>query len=756
MPRSSHGCDSCSPLPGGWGTAWWLLALWVVSDVPKLEGATFKHDVMAVLSKAGCNAGTCHGNANGKGGFKLSLRGEDPGADHAALTEEFGGRRIDSVEPESSLLLQKATATVPHEGGKRFQRESDEFRLLQQWIVNGAPLDLESTPSLSRLEVAPQLIDVPPGTPSFKISAMAGFADSTRRDVARWCVYEVASGPATVSADGSVTRTGEGEAVVLVRYLDQQKAVRAAFLADRPGFKWSSPRAANEIDRHIFAKLRRLRINPSELSSDPVFVRRAYLDLLGVLPTAQEAKEFVSSRDERKRVKLIDSLLERPEFADFWALKWSDLLKVEERTLDRKGMIAFHRWIRDAMADNTPLDRFARELVGARGSTYETPPSNFYRANRDPVTRGETVAQVFLGYRLQCAQCHNHPFDKWSQTDYYDWAAVFGRIRYKVLENQRGDSNDSHEFKGEQIVYLASSGEVKNPKTGKAAQPRFLGAGDASKKGPDFRTKDEVEAAADWLTSRDRPQFARVQANRIWFNLLGRGLVEPIDDFRSTNPASHPELLEMLARKLASDGFDQRELIRFIMSSMTYQLSSTPNASNASDEANYAKAIIRRLGAEQLLDIEHESVGVRPELTGYPSGFRVTQVPGARLETKRGKRGGGIDKLLEIFGKPARLLSCECERSGEATMSQAFQMISGPNLADLIRRKDNRLTRDLEAGEPDARILDSLYWSLLTRPPTRAETEGILNHFRSGSERRAVYEDLLWALMNSKEFLFRL
>ncbi len=467
---------------------------------------TFQTEVAAVISKAGCNLGTCHGNATGKGGFKMSLRGGDLDYDYAALVQDQFGRRVNVFSPDESLLLLKATQAVAHEGGKRFDRNSWEYRTLREWIAGGAKRESPGAPMLVKLEVTPreQFLIEPASSVAVKVAAK--FSDGSTRDVTSIACYEVVNvAVADVSTDGRVTRKESGETTLLVRFLHLQEPVRLAFVPARPGFKWASPQPRNFVDEHIFAKLKTLRINPSELVTDEVFLRRAYLDLLGLLPTAEEAKRFVGNGGKPganpklktqtskvappdRRAALVEELLERDEFADFWALKWADLLRVEEKTLDAKGMQDFHNWIRGSLARGKPMDQFARELIASRGSTYANPEANFYRANRTPVIRAEAAAQVFLGTRLQCAQCHNHPFDRWTQDDYYDWAALFARVDYKVLANNRRDRNDKHEFIGEQIVYLARKGSVTNPRTDKPAEPRFLGADKQ-----DFERKDELE-----------------------------------------------------------------------------------------------------------------------------------------------------------------------------------------------------------------------------------------------------------------------
>lgn len=757
-------------LAGARGSFAWLAGLGVLLGISRADSpVSFRRDVMQLLSKGGCNAGACHGNASGKGGFKLSLRGEDPEADYRALVEELSGRRINRVQPEESLLLLKPIAAVAHEGGQRFAADSPAYLRLREWISGGALNDHTTAPVPTRLEVWPtQQVLLEPER-ELTIRAVAHFADGSHRDVSTEAVYEASNPLLQISPAGRVQREHFGESVVLVRYLNQQLPVRILFAPARPDFRWANPQPANYIDEHIFAKLRTVRLNPGEIANDALYLRRAYLDLLGRLPSPNETRAFLSDTAEGKRGELIDRLLDRPEFAEFWALKWSDLLRVEERTLDRKGMGAFHNWIRESFATNKPLDQFVRELITARGSTYAQPAANFYRANRTPIDRALTVSQVFLGTRLNCAQCHNHPFDRWSQDDYHDWGAVFARVNYKVLRNDRKDENDSHEFKGEQIVYVAASGELPNPRTGKAAVPRMLGmnepmgasgasedaaaAGDP-RLGP--RRFGELETLARWLTSPTNHVFARVQANRLWFHLMGRGLVDPVDDFRATNPASHPELLEALGADFAQHGFDVRHLIRTIMNSRTYQVGPAATATEAEDELNYSRSVPRRLSAEQLLDAQHQVTGVPFSRENYPGLTRAVQLPGG---TPLKQKGASLqDGFLQVFGKPKRLLSCECERSEATTMAQALELISGPSLHQLITKDTNALSRGLEADPSGETAVDELYWSALARAPQPAELARIrqlLTQAPDVTGRRAVLEDVTWALLNSKEFVLR-
>lgn len=713
-----------------------------------VDPVSFRNDVIPVLSKAGCSAGTCHGNKYGKGGFKISLRSQEPDLDLISVTRDASGRRVNPMDADHSLLLLKATTQVPHEGGLRFKRESEEYRILRDWIAAGCPDDSEKAPKLQRLEVTPLTQVLTEPKREVQLSAKAFFSDGTSRDVTSRAVYEPANNLVKVSHDGLVQSEGPGETMVLVRFLEQQLPVRLAFIPARPNFKWSAPRENNYVDKHVFAKLRSLRVNPSGLSSDTVFLRRAHLDLLGLLPTADEARAFLADSRKDKRVRLIESLLERNEFAEFWALKWADLFRNEEKTIDRKGVQGFHGWIAAALRENQPVDQFVREIIAARGSTYLNPPANYYRALRDPVTRAEATAQVFLGVRLQCAQCHNHPFDRWSQDDYYDWAGLFSRVSYKVLENKRRDNLDSHEFIGEQVVYLADEGKVTNARTGQPAKPRFLGATK-----PLAKDEDPLRELATWVTAN--PLFAKSQVNRVWFHLMGRGLVDPIDDFRPTNPASHPELLDQLAKDFAAQKFDLRWLIRTVMNSRAYQLAAEPNDTNAGDEVNYSHVLPRRLTAEQLLDSQHEALAVPAKFTGYPVGMRAGQLPGVEAVRLREKRKSSSDTFLTLFGKPMRLLSCECERSSETTMSQAFNLVSGPEINSLLSAPDNRIQKLIDAGKSQREIIAELYWHILSRPPTQAELLEFSTRVGKAENQRQAYEDIAWALLNAKEFIFR-
>lgn len=736
-----------------------LVALHTLSLSASARDVSFRNDVMPVLSKAGCNLGTCHGNARGKGGFQLSLRGQDPARDYLVLTREWLGRRTNSGRPDQSLLLLKATMQVAHEGGRRFVADSREYDVLRDWIAAGAPDDRPGTRKLVKLVVTPlEAFLTPTGDAASpvwqtQLTATAEFSDGTKSDATSLVVYESSNPIAEISPAGLVKGTTAGETTILVRYQQLQVPVRLAFVHARPGFVWAAPAPANAVDLNVYAKLKRLKVNPSAVCDDVTFVRRAYLDLLGSLPSADEARRFVADTSPQKRAALIDELLERPEFTDWWALKWADLLRIEEKTLDRKGVENFHGWLRDAFATNKPLDVMVREIVSARGSTYEVPPANFYRALRDPFERSEAAAQLFLGARLQCAKCHNHPFDQWTQDDYYSWASVFARVDYKILENKRRDQNDKHEFDGEQIVFLNDDGVAKDPRTDKARPPMLLGAGKPA-------NSDPLKSLAEWLTSPGNRRFSEMLANRIWQQVMGRGIVEPIDDFRATNPPSNPELLEALCEQLLSknssgSSHDLRQLLRLILNSNTYQASASPNETNRDDEANFSHALVRRLSAEQLIDAMSKTLSTPLKFNGYPVGPKATQLPGIQVVRRRDGGPTSADQFLTTFGKPPRLQSCDCERSDETTLSQAFQSISGTLVHQLLTEPGNRLDLMIRSNRPVRELVIDLYWISLSRPPTDDEIEQASRYIERAESPRVGLEDVSWGLLNSHEFLLR-
>ena len=707
----------------------------------------FEREVMAVLSQAGCNMGACHGNLNGKGGLKLSLRGEDAKFDLAVLTRKSTHRYVDRFSPDDSLLLQKASGRIAHGGGQRFAPDSQSYQILRDWIAAGAASSGKSLPKLTKLEVTPQTAFVKEDGPPVQIQAIAHFANGEQRNVTQLCTFELSNLLAEVSTQGVVQRRGLGETTVLVRFLSQQHAVRMAFIPKREKFVWKAPAPRTMVDEHVFNKLQKLTIQPADVCDDATFCRRVYLDLTGSLPTRVSAAEFIADTTPDKRERLVDALLTHPAFADFWALKWGDILRSEEKVLDPKGVDAFHGWIRDSIALGRRMDAFVRDLVATEGSTYAQPASNFYRVNREPTVRGETAARLFLGIRLQCAKCHSHPFDRWTMDDYYAWSALFARVDYKLVDNKRGDKLDLNEYNGEQIIVFKTNGEVTDPRSSVAVKPKFLG----TPFDPATNT-DRLSSLASWLTSPENPYFAKAQGNFVWYHLLGRGLVEPIDDVRSTNPAANPAALEFIAAEFVRQEFDLQSLVRLIANSQVYQLAAATNETNRDDNENFSRAYLRRLTAEQLVDAQALVLGNQPTFSCYRKGTRAVQLRGVQRGNDPQADG---DRLLRSFGKNQRLLACECERSNDTTLKQAFVMLSSDTLENRLQSKESRPQQWADSSRTNAEIIQELYWTALGRPATSAEGSTAEAWLSAGSDRASAVFDLTWAVLNSKEFLFR-
>jgi Protein of unknown function (DUF1549)/Protein of unknown function (DUF1553) len=698
----------------------------------------------------GCNMGACHGSANGKGNFKLSLRGENPEADFATLTKNRESKRLNVADPDASYLLRKPSKRVDHEGGRRFAPDSEEYRLLRAWIAAGAPADPDDTPSLTGLSVSPPEAIVEEPERTVQLAVTATFSDGGTRDVTRMVVYEPANLLVEAGRGGMIAAKSSGESTVMVRFEHLQVPVTLAFLPQRPGFQWSAPPEYNFIDSHVFAKLKRMRLLPSDLCDDVTFLRRAFFDLIGQPPTREEAEAFLASTNPDKREKLVDALLDRPEYAEWWAIKWADLLRVEERVLDATGTTAMYRWLRDSLASDKPMDEFAREIITAQGSTWQNPPANYYRALREATLRSETTAQIFLGTRLACAKCHNHPFERWTQDDYYRFAAVFDGMDYTILDNRRTDENDKMEFVGEQVVHLGGKRELKDPRSKKEPVPGLIGSDThAVGTGP-----ERFAELANWMTAKDHPLFAKVQVNRAWAHLMGRGLVDPVDDFRLTNPPSIPALLEALAQRFTGDGFRLKPLLRLICASRTYQLSAVPNDTNADDSVNFSHGYVRRFPAEPLLDAIHAALGVTPDLGRFPGARRASQITGARFIIKS-RRPSPVELFLREFGKPPRNTACDCERSNATSLAQIFTLTSSPEIDRLLRKDDNRFGALLREGKPATEILTDLYWRALSRPPSAPESAKLVPAIEQSPDRRAALEDIAWSLLNSKEFLLR-
>ncbi len=667
---------------------------------------SFLYDMSPALSKQGCNSGACHGSPSGKGGFRLSLRAFDPQLDKLTLIHEDLGRRTNPMQPDQSLLILKPLMKVPHGGGLKMRKTDPAYAVFRDWIAEGCRLDPTEAPKCVRIEVNPptgRLLKRPAHTQQLTVSAH--FSDGSIRDITEMAVFtssdeEVAS----VSTTGFVTGKDRGEAAIIVRYAEFIESCFLTFVRDVPGFVWNNPATHNYIDELVHAKLKQLQFLPSDACSDEEFVRRVYLDVIGLGPTIEETTAFLADKATDKRVKLIDALLERPEYPKFWTLKWGDLLRLTSKGVGGDGVYKFHRWVERAVASNMPYDQFARELLSSSGSTLENAPANFYRTTADFNDCVETVSQLFLGARLQCAKCHNHPFERWTQDNYYGMAAFFNRVQKK--KTARSD---------EVFVWVARTGEVTQPRTGKQMKPWAPGAGDLA----NVSEEDRRIAFADWLTRPDNPFFAKIEVNRIWSNLLGRGIVDPIDDFRDSNPPSNAALLEALAKDFVAHKFDRKHVLRTILNSRTYQASYVPNDFNKTDTKYFSHYQPRLLSAEQLLDAICQTTGVPEQFGSLPAGTKATQLPAPDLIKH---------EFLKIFGQPERQTVCACERSNESNLSMAIQFFNGPLIYDKLRHDDNRFRQLVKASKTDPEIIAQLYLAGVNRLPTDKELQASLNH----------------------------
>ncbi|HKB39099.1 MAG TPA: DUF1549 domain-containing protein [Gemmataceae bacterium] len=711
-----------------------------VKDFDKAKPVSFRHELIAVLNVGGCNAGACHGTPSGKNGFKLSLRGYDPEADYLQLTRDVFGRRTDRLVPEASLIYLKALGRIPHEGGQRFQANSIPARFMKAWLTEGLKDDAPTLPKAESTQILPGPRVASAPSRFQQIAVLAKYSDGTVRDVTRLTNFSSSdSAVAEVSNTGLVEFSQAGEVAILCRYLDIMETVRFTYLEPRPGFKWPNPAENNYVDKHIFAKLKLLSIPPSDVCTDEEFVRRAFLDLCGILPTPEEVKSFVSSKEKDKREKLIDTLLARPEYADYWTLKWSDVLRSNRKTIQLKGIHVLQQWVRGHVRNNTGFDAVVRELLTANGSTFTNPPANYYRIARDPQNLAETTAQLFMGVRMQCAKCHNHPFERWTQDDYYSMAAFFARVRQMPDKTQPPPVPGQPG--GSEVIFSARTGEVTQPRTGRVMPPKIMGL-PAPTIAPG---KSRRDALAEVMTSRKNTFFARSVVNRIWYHLNGKGIVDPVDDFRDSNPSANDELLDALAKDFVEHKYDVKHMIRVIMTSRTYQLSAQTSDFNKDDNKYFSHAVTKLLPAEPLLDAICTATEVFEKFPGLPNMTRAVQLPDGEVN----------HPFLKTFGQPARELACECERESDSNLAQALQLINGPTVNDKLRAPTNRVGKLLAKKLADKEILNELYLATLSRLPNAGEVEAALGHVAKNANKRSAWEDVHWALINSKEFLFR-
>lgn len=699
-----------------------------VRNVAVEPAVSFRNDVIPILTRSGCNAGACHGAAAGKNGFGLTLFGYDPKRDHRSLSRDHRGRRLDCGDPDTSLLLTKPTAEVRHKGRKRFEIGSDAHQTLREWIVSGATDDGDGVPALTRLQVEPQELVLAGPEQRAGLVVTAEYSDGSLRDVTDLALLSSSNTSSATVADGAVVSAARGEAFVMARFGHLAQVAQVIVLPDAMPWRAPTMTANNEIDELVQQKLRKLRLAPAALCDDATFLRRVCIDIIGQLPTVGEARAFAADADPDKRVRVVDELLQRREFPEVWAMTWAEVLRIEPDQLETKGVHVFTRWLREALADGLPMNQVVRRMLTASGSAYNVPEANYWVTAQDAKVLAENAAQTFLGIRLQCAQCHNHPFERWRMDDYYGFAAFFGQVGRK-----RGDDPR------DTIIYDRQAGNVVNQRTNRPAAPRFLG-GDAPAiaAGADRRT-----VLADWLTSPENPWFARNVANRVWARFFGRGLVDPVDDVRVSNPPSHPDLHRRLGEKLAADDFDIRGLIREICASATYQSAQHDDPPPA---ATYAGHVPRRLGAEQILDAIGTITEVDTKFRGVPLGHSAVQIVDARSG----------NRFLGLFGRPARDSVCTCERREEPTLNQVLHLINGETIEAKVRSKGGRIARLLTANTSPQQMLDELFLATYGRSPRSDERERILPRIgAAGDDAVAVWEDVLWAMLNSKEFLFQ-
>ncbi len=705
-----------------------------VTDPPRV---TFLRDVAPILNKVGCTAGTCHGAAKGKNGFKLSLRGYDPQFDYESLLYDLAGRRFNRADPGRSLMLTKPSQEVAHGGGRRFAKDSDYYRTIYNWIAQGVPYGDPAKDTVVELRAEPtDMFMTRPGEAA-SLKVVARYQDGQTRDVTRETTIESnVPDVASVESDKAVIVIhGErvGEATLLVRYQGKFGAVPVTVLNPRPGFVWKPLRQYNYIDRLVDAKLERLKIQPSAVSNDVTLYRRLSLDLTGRLPAPESVRAFLAdpTPSRVKRVKAIDTLIASPEYVDHWTVKWGDLLQTSRKYLGEKGAYEFQQWIRDAIATNRPYDALVRELLTARGSSYDNPAANYFRVTREAKPAMEKTTQVFLGVRMVCAQCHDHPFERWTQNQYYQMSAFFSAVGIRA----------GYEV-GEEIVFdQRADYDMKHPKDGRVMKPLFmLAPSDAPiPEGPQRR-----DALAEWLTSRDNPFFARAIANRMWSYFVGKGIIDPVDDIRASNPPSNPALLEALTKDFVAHDFDLRYLMRTIVSSRAYQASIVTNEWNANDRDNFSHAIPRRLSAEELMDAVASAAGARPRFPEVPEDTAASQFVDPHI---------GREGFLDVFGRPPRESSCECERRSDFSLPQALNLVNGRTVSDAVADPNGRVARLILAGKSDQAIVDDLYLGALSRLPTQEERQRGVTYL-SNDARTSRAQDLLWALLNSKAFLY--
>lgn len=691
---------------------------------------SFRQDVMPVWMKTSCNNGSCHGAARGKDGFRLSLFGFDPEGDHYRLTREVPGRRINLALPAESLLMEKCDGSVPHTGGKRFDRGSEHYNTVLRWLEAGAPNDPGPVPTVVSLELYPRHAVMDGEGTTQRLTVRAKYSDGTDRDVTSLAFFSSNNETsAEIEQTGNVTAHARGEAFIMARF--ETHTVGSQFIVLPKGLQYEDPKTTefNYIDTLNHAKLRKLRIIPSGVCSDEEFLRRVFIDITGTIPTVEDHDLFVADTDPLKREKLVDQLLQRKEFVDIWVMKWAELLQVRTiaNRVEKKPMLAYYNWLKEKIASNTPTDKMVQELLGSRGGSFASPAINYYQTETETLKTAENVAQVFMGMRIQCAQCHNHPFDRWTMDDYYSFAAFFSQIGRKTGEDPR-----------ETIVFNSGGGEVKHLVDGRVMKPKFLGGAE-----PDLAGRDRREVLAQWLASPDNPYFAKNLANIVWAHFFGRGIIHEVDDVRISNPAVNPELLDELGKKFTEYNYDFRKLVRDICTSRTYQLSTATNETNESDHRNFAHTELRRIRAEVMLDCISIVTTTQDKFPGLPVGARAVQIADGNTATY----------FLTTFGRASRETVCSCEVKMEPNLSQALHLLNGDTTNAKIQQ-GGLIAARLKEGKTPPEIITELYLRCFSRVPNDQELASLVAIVGEQQNSQESLEDVFWSMLNSREFLF--
>lgn len=706
-----------------------------VKDAAKDRPVSFHLDVMPVFMRENCNTGSCHGSARGQDGFMLSLFGYDPNGDHFRITREMAGRRINLALPEESLLITKSIEAVPHTGGKLFEKGSQSWKTMVEWVANGSPNDPADVATVAELTLYPPKLVLEGAGAKQQLTVRAKYTDGTDRDVTDLAVFMTSNEPtAAVTKHGLVTAGKRGESFLMARFETKTVGIQCIVIPENLEYTKPTPPENNYVDKLVHEKLHKLRIIPSDTCSDEEFIRRVYLDIVGLLPTVDEFNSFMADKDPSKRSKVIDSLLERKDFSEMWVMKWAELLQIRtnNNVLSYKATLLYHNWLKDRISNNVPLNEIVIDLIGSTGGTFDNPATNYYQVERDNLKLAENAAQVFMGFRLQCAQCHNHPFDRWTMDDYYSWAAFFSQIGRKNADDPR-----------EQVIYNRGSGETNHIVGGRAMPPKFLGG-----EKPDVAGKDRRQVLAEWLASPNNHYFSQNIVNMVWSHFFGIGIIDPVDDVRVSNPASNPELLDTMAKKFEGEyKYDFKQLVRDICNSRAYQRSTKANPSNKDDLRNFAKARVRRQRAEVMLDTITQVTETKNKFQGLPLGARAVQIANGATSTY----------FLTTFGRATRETVCSCEVRMDPSLSQALHLINGETVSTKIEQGGLVKTRLGEGKKPEE-IVEEIYVRSFSRKPTPEEMKQLMAQVAAvgddANQKQLVLNDIFWAVLNSKEYMF--